>query len=269
VSLILDALRKADSQRGRGSVPDLHAQPAPAPGIEASWWSRPRPWLWALAGTTLVLAVALSAYLAGRQLPFQPVASGSRGATASPQVAPPASMPVEPAAPPAVPAPAVTATRTTPQASAAPAATVPSPAPVAPASPDASPAAPAPEPQPRPVAAPAPWPQQDSATQSAKQAAATPSQGQPQAAATPPADKPASDPPIYAREQLPPNIRAELPALSIGGAIYSPRAPDRSLIVNGRLFRENDTLAQDLLLEQIRQRSAVFRFKGYRFEVPL
>jgi general secretion pathway protein B len=87
VSLILDALRKADSQRGRGSVPDLHAQPAPAPRLEASWWSRPRPWQWALAGMALGLAVALTAYLAGRQLPVQPVASGSRGPKSSPEVA--------------------------------------------------------------------------------------------------------------------------------------------------------------------------------------
>lgn len=69
------------------------------------------------------------------------------------------------------------------------------------------------------------------------------------------------------REQLPENVRSQLPPLAVGGSIYSSSAADRSLIVDGRILRENDRLNADLTLEQIRPKSAVFRFRGYRFEV--
>ena len=72
---------------------------------------------------------------------------------------------------------------------------------------------------------------------------------------------------VYTREQLPPNIRAELPQFSVGGSIYSPVPAARSLIVNGQLFREKDRLNQDLTLEEIKLKAAVFSFRGYRFEV--
>lgn len=81
------------------------------------------------------------------------------------------------------------------------------------------------------------------------------------------ASAPAIEPAIISREQLPQHIRAALPPLAISGSIYSPNAPDRTLIVNGRLYRENQALTADLSLEQIRQKSAVLRFRGYRFEV--
>jgi general secretion pathway protein B len=39
------------------------------------------------------------------------------------------------------------------------------------------------------------------------------------------------------------------------------------LIVGGQILHEGDTIAPDLKLEQIRLKSAVFRFKAYRYEV--
>jgi hypothetical protein len=33
------------------------------------------------------------------------------------------------------------------------------------------------------------------------------------------------------------------------------------------LYRENEQLSADLLLEEIRQKTAVLRFRGYRFEI--
>ena len=73
--------------------------------------------------------------------------------------------------------------------------------------------------------------------------------------------------PVYSREQLPPDIRAALPQFAIGGSMYSPNPAARSLIVNGQLYRERDRLTQDLALEEIRLKAAIFNFRGYRFEV--
>jgi general secretion pathway protein B len=78
---------------------------------------------------------------------------------------------------------------------------------------------------------------------------------------------PPAEAPVYSREQLPPQIRAEVPQLAIGGSIYSANPAGRSLIVNGQLYRERDRLTHDLSLEEIKLRAAIFSFRGYRFEV--
>jgi general secretion pathway protein B len=62
-------------------------------------------------------------------------------------------------------------------------------------------------------------------------------------------------------------VRAELPPLAVGGSISSNDAASRSVIINGRIYRENDRLATDLSLEQIRLKAAVLKYKGYRFEI--
>jgi general secretion pathway protein B len=46
----------------------------------------------------------------------------------------------------------------------------------------------------------------------------------------------------------------------------SPLPASRMLIVNGQVFREGDALAPGLTLQTIRLRSAVFEFRGQRFE---
>ena len=62
------------------------------------------------------------------------------------------------------------------------------------------------------------------------------------------------------------NLLFGLP-LVLGGAMYSESAANRMLIVNGQLFRENDELAPGLVLEQIALKSAVLRYRNYRFRV--
>jgi len=47
---------------------------------------------------------------------------------------------------------------------------------------------------------------------------------------------------ITSREQLPEDLRAQLPPLAVGGSIYSASAAERSLIIDGRIVRENDRL---------------------------
>jgi len=58
-------------------------------------------------------------------------------------------------------------------------------------------------------------------------------------------------------------------AAAAGGGRFDlfGKRSERSLIIDGRIVRENDRLTADLTLEQIRPKSAVLRFKGHRFEI--
>ena len=91
----------------------------------------------------------------------------------------------------------------------------------------------------------------------------------PAAAALPPASAapPPAAPRLYKLAELPPEIRQQLPTLSVGGAMHSENAGSRMLILGGQLYREGEQPAPGLTLERIQLRSAVFAFKGYRYEI--
>ncbi len=72
---------------------------------------------------------------------------------------------------------------------------------------------------------------------------------------------------IYTPAELPEEIRRELPKIAIGGSSYSGDAASRMVMINGQVFHEGDRLAPDLQLERIRLKSAVFAYKGWRYEV--
>lgn len=222
MSLILDALRKADSERERGSVPGLHSQPLVPLSAETPKKPVSRPhWLFIGIGVAVGLALAATWVMVGREAAGPAVV-----------VAPPA------ATIPNVPAPPVSAA---PMAGVAP----PPPATVRVDGP--------------PAAQPAPWPAPEERKTPRGEAT-----GNPQGAAGGAASAPATVP---SREQLPPEIRAAMPPFTIGGSIYSSNPAGRSLIVNGQLYRQGDRLTQDLSLEEIRLKAAVFSFRGHRFEV--
>jgi general secretion pathway protein B len=67
--------------------------------------------------------------------------------------------------------------------------------------------------------------------------------------------------------ELPPDVRAQLPRLAVGGAIYSDTPSARMVILNGQVFHEGDKPAADTVLEQIRMKSAILSFRGQRYEV--
>ena len=67
--------------------------------------------------------------------------------------------------------------------------------------------------------------------------------------------------------ELPDDVRRELPALSIGGAMHSDVPANRMLVLNGNVFHEGDQPAPGLVLEEIKLKSAVFRFKDHRYSV--
>lgn len=66
---------------------------------------------------------------------------------------------------------------------------------------------------------------------------------------------------------LPADVRRALPALAVGGSMYSTNAAQRMVILNGQVFREGDPLAEGLSVEQIGLKSTVLAFRGYRIEL--
>jgi general secretion pathway protein B len=67
VSLILDALRRADAERERGSVPSLHSQPVVSPSVGTLSRPKVRPlWLWIAAGAAFGLVGAVTWVMTGR-----------------------------------------------------------------------------------------------------------------------------------------------------------------------------------------------------------
>jgi general secretion pathway protein B len=67
--------------------------------------------------------------------------------------------------------------------------------------------------------------------------------------------------------ELPGDVQRDVPKLAISGGVYSDNAVQRMLIVGGQVVSEGAELASGVVLEQIRPRSAVLRFRGYRYSV--
>lgn len=234
MSYILDALRRAEAERGRGAVPGIHTPAVPVPGaVPVAGRSAISPVLLAVA------VVAVAAVAAGGTWWFlqRPVPAG---AVASPEPAPAVAPAVTP---PPAPAPRA----------AAPQRERPAPAPspsVAPRSPAADPERPrpaAPAPRERTPAAPAP--------RAADLAAADPA----------PAAAPAATGTVFAQADLPEAVRAQLPSLKISGVTYSSNPVYRMAIVNGQVLHEGDPAGPGLLLEKIEPGRTIWSFKGYRY----
>lgn len=228
MSYILDALKKADAERERGSVPGLHSQHM---GVdddddEDSTPARATPPLvWVGAGVGLCIIALLSWKLLARD--------------AEPQAMPPPPPPDLGQANEAMPA---ARTAAVPPAKEAP------------------PMTPKPAPEVRPVPAPAPPPAPQAV---AREARPTPTVA---SATPPPTSKPAATR-VPLLNELPDDVRREIPQLVIGGAMYSETPASRMLIVNSQVFHEGDQPYQGLVLEEIRLKSAIFKYRGYRYAV--
>ena len=248
MSYILDALKKADAERERerSGVPDLHAQPdlaargARSPARGAVWGL--------LAGAALMGVLAVLAWpWFGTEVP------ALAPTLAQPTAPSPSPSPVQAPAP----APAAAAVAVAPTSSALPL-TLPT-RPVAPATAavpmaKATPAAP-----PQAKAAPAPTRSKTAPALPTAQATAPP--------APAPGASAAAAARVYALAELPPEIRSQWPALAVGGSVYSPKAASRIVILNGQVFREGDRPLDGLAVEQIRLKSTVLVFRGYRIEL--
>jgi general secretion pathway protein B len=251
MSYILDALRRADAERERDPGRGIHAQPVALP---AEAGRRFPVWV-VVAASALVLLVAGALLLR----PSPRVAQELRMPPPnSPMLRQgPMGPPVRPVAAEVTPPPAV--------AVAPPPAVVAKPVIAAPAV--------AERPQERPVAQPA--------------VAATPKAAAPvvaaPAVAVAPAAPPVPAPPapavagvatqapaaerVLAVAELPAELQRELPKLQISGGVHSDNASQRMLIVGGQVVMEGAEAAPGVVVEQIRAKSAVLKFRGYRYSV--
>lgn len=260
MSYILDALRRAEAERGRGAVPGIHTPAVPVPGAVpvagrsaispvlvavavvavaavaagGTWWVLQRP---VPAGAVVVAAAPATSAAVAPSMPAA-ASTASPAAVALPELAPAVAPAVTP---PPAPAPRA----------AAPQRERPAPSPsVAPRSSAADPE------RPRP-AAPAP--------RERTPAAAAPRAADLAAANPAPAAAPAATGTVFAQADLPEAVRAQLPSLKISGVTYSSNPVYRMAIVNGQVLHEGDPAGPGLLLEKIEPGRTIWSFKGYRY----
>ena len=278
MSYILDALRRADAERSRGVVPGLHAQSLPGDAEPAARNYSPLVWAAGGAGVLLAAGVAVLLWAPWRAAPapdarvalapapeLAPTARDNAPASpgqlaAQGELPPPQPGAIDPGARPIEPPmgrgkqPAMAADAHSPQAYPPPA-------------------------TPRPTARDA----RD--TLADRDAAGRVATLQPRAVTPTPTATPAQLPvehygaPVAAApasaanaavaniNALPPDVRAQLPRLAVGGAIYSDTPSARMVILNGQVFHEGEKPAADTVLEQIRLKSAVLNFRGQRYEI--
>ena len=67
--------------------------------------------------------------------------------------------------------------------------------------------------------------------------------------------------------ELPEELRHQIPALTITGAVYSQTPANRLLLVNNLVLSQGSLVAPEVTLEEIRPKSSVFSFKGTRFKL--
>lgn len=241
MSYILDALKRAESERKLGSIPGMHAQSlsvAPAERSAALWR---RPLVWVMCGAAVV---ALSAWLTLRPHPEEPAMPG-----------------IAPTSATAMPAPE-------------PARTIAAPEKIARAE------LPPPPPYIKRLDAPPAVAKVSKAERATERVPAIANGGNPQSTALDKktvqaahgvgaarGDAGSSTVRAPALRELPDHIRRSLPAVAIGGYIYSGNPTDRSVMINNRLLREGDQVAPGLTLEQMMPKEAVLNFQGTRYRI--
>jgi len=249
MSYILEALKKSDQQRQQGAMPTLTSVQLP---VEESS-ERTFPWLAALAAMVFIAGVligwlqpwrseppAAPVLPVAKRPPVQVVAANLPGAASAPLNAP-----VEPG---------TGLIRNQGQIQ------PPQPAPAA-----SRPSAPAPAVQaalPRPTPIVAPLVKNDSPTAAVRIPAAALRQPEPAAPAKPAV---VAEQNVMAKEDLPPAILQELPAMAVSLHAYSAKPGNRLVSINNQLLQEGDELVPGLTLEKITPKDMIFTYKGFRF----
>ena len=66
--------------------------------------------------------------------------------------------------------------------------------------------------------------------------------------------------------ELPPSIRQEIPNITISFHVYSSNPAERRIMINNELLRQGESAAPGLKVEQITPDGVVIGYKGYRFQ---
>jgi general secretion pathway protein B len=233
MSYILDALKRAESERERGSIPGIHSQQVMASAGSTRAVDLARPYLWPALGLGVVALGAVALFL---YAPFTVRLSATSTADLRPTLPAPSALP----APQITPVTAVASIQR----------------PVIE------------EPVPEPMATPA-RSNRKAAAEGGNGAAARRAAARDRATEEPPIPAVPKTPEgrIYALNELPNDIRQELPNLVIGGSSYSSNPALRMLMINGKMYQEREQPFPNVQLDQIRQGAAVLKYKGYRYRV--
>lgn len=243
MSYILDALKRADAERARGTVPGLHAQPVATPGRIAPS-ARTGRWL------AIAAALVLGSIAAGVGWRYGPTA-GVPATAATPLV------PVVPAGPATLPQPAQA-----PVAEVLPRVLPPKPPQGVHAVPaPAAPIRPAPvrtvvtQTPPAPPSIPATLTAVRTETSTPAAGAVKPSGALSNAGAAP------------LRNALPEELQRQIPALTVTGAVASDNPAQRLLLVNGQVLPQGGSPAPEVTIVEISAQSSLLSFRGTRFRL--
>jgi general secretion pathway protein B len=253
MSYILDALRRADAERDGASIHGGFGQAQLHDADESEPASPASPWVWMAAGMLLVILAGVFWRWVVMDTPAAPAASAMPAAQ------------VAQAAPPPVVAPAAVAAAPVPAPAAEPAPLTPPEQAVSRERPQgqALPGAPSVGVE-EPRGGPA-FPHEPKA--SARKAANPPAGNRPAEPAPRSERPPAVEPRIYQLNELPDDIRRQLPQLTVGGAMYFEKPSERMVILNGQLFHEGDALTPNLWVRQIKLKSTELEYRGFRYEL--
>jgi len=237
MSYILDALKKAESERKLGSVPNVYATApdAVATPDDQSW----RKWLpWLLAASILIVALFGLAWFQPWRQPAPVVSNPAPAAIVAAPVA------VEK---PAVATPPVAVEAKPPQIAAPPISTPALQKPVKPAKPPVS--------------------EQTAPSMASRHEVATPPVAAAPAKEATAVAAPNEDNSVGTVRDLPQTIQSELPAIVVNGYIYAKSPAERSVLINQKLLHEGDQIAPQLVLEKMLPKGAILNYKGYRYRI--
>jgi general secretion pathway protein B len=276
MSLILDALKRAERERQAERSAALEDLPA-----ASAQRARPRR-RWRRLGVVALLAIiAALGWSFVRQRPVKPPVPESavrpaRPAPSAPQQSAPPAASRQPATPPPIlarPAPApppavipgtegvvsleeLTSDQVDPALAVAPQ----TPAPATPEAP-----APADEPEEMPVDEPEEIPAEEAPAPT--KPAPAPAPAEPVPRAIPPA---LTQPAQWRRlREMPPDYRADFPALTIEVHVYERAPAQRFVLVNGRRYKEGERLAEGPQLLEIVREGIVLDYRGERVLYPI
>lgn len=257
MSYILDALKKADSERQHGKTPDIYSRQPHNDTLEKeeSIWSKPIVWFLLVV---LVVLILIAGLFFNSWYRMSPVAILPRAQVAPAPIA--SAAPIAPAvqSAPAAPIPVaepVSAASTTPLTT--PIAAVENPAPVA-----AAPAEPV-KLQPSPKLS---IPAATDKHEKHKKRHASASSKAPKTPATKESDLAIETVSTTLRD-LPLNIQNAIPTVTVGGYIYSANRAECQLLINKLLLHEGEKVAPGLILERMMPHSAILNYKGYRYRI--
>ncbi len=72
---------------------------------------------------------------------------------------------------------------------------------------------------------------------------------------------------LYALKELPSPVRQGLPSFSVSALLYSNNPASRMVRVNDQMLHEGQALGEDLKLDEITRDGLIFRYQKYRFYV--